>query len=81
MHSSQAMKMNLPDAIQSLSSRACASSRGTAARLACETVASPGQRPFCMLCVHCPKCLDKPNEVSCELCAACRVCSVGSFRE
>jgi len=75
------MNHNVLDSLQKLSSRACASSRSsTTEQLACEAVDSPVQRPFCMLCVHCPKCLENPKNESCALCAACHLCGTSCAR-
>lgn len=73
------MKTDISNVIQTLSSRACTYVRATASRSVCQPAANDGpKRSFCMLCVHCPKCVDNPHGVSCELCAACRVCSLNT---
>jgi hypothetical protein len=75
------MNTDVSTVIQTLSSRACTYARKDATRSSCQPAASTGtQRPFCMLCVHCPKCVDNPHSVSCDLCAACRVCSLQTGR-
>ena len=70
------MKTNVLEP-KSTRSRACSGSVSVAAeRLPCPPRAAGTQRPFCMLCVHCPKCLENPHTVSCDLCAGCRACSM-----
>ncbi len=77
------MKTAALDAIQTLTSRACSFTPSDTSRSSCGSPTgmppSKGQQtPFCMLCIHCPKCADKASgvAVSCELCQACHVCSL-----
>gem|GEM_PF-2495964 len=70
------MKTDLLEPLQACSTRACSVSNSAAKRAAGTPGVKSTQRPFCMLCVHCPKCLENPQTVSCELCAECRACSL-----
>lgn len=71
------MKSELLDPIQAFPTRdrmtACATTSTTAV---CKPGVMGTQRPFCMLCIHCPKCADNPHQVTCPLCAACRACDM-----
>ncbi|MEZ5385760.1 MAG: hypothetical protein R3F13_09615 [Prosthecobacter sp.] len=73
------MTSRASDPIRSLSSRACVSTKPAAKKQHCTPRLGTGQRPFCMLCVHCPKCENDPQNSVCELCAACRQCTVQPF--
>lgn len=69
------------DALQTLSSRVCSSSPGKAARSSCggSGAGEPpvhGQKPSCLLCIHCPKCADKTSGATCDLCRACHACTL-----
>ncbi|MDH4452594.1 MAG: hypothetical protein QE570_05370 [Verrucomicrobiota bacterium] len=71
------MKTDVPTVIQTLSSRACTYARKDASRSSCQPAACTSkQRRFCMLCAHCPKCVDNPHGVSCDLCDACSACTL-----
>ena len=70
------MKTDVLEPIRTRSSRACSASGSAAKRIPSASSVTSTQRPFCMLCVHCPKCLENPHTVSCDLCAGCRACSM-----
>ena len=75
----QAMKNDIVDHIRSLTSRACVAKKSKEKKVHCTPRLGTGKRPFCMLCVHCPKCENDPQNSICDLCAACRQCSASAF--
>lgn len=72
----QAMKSSTSALAQPGPSRACVFVGDELKRQSCTKGVRGSQRPYCMLCVHCPKCVDNPHAVTCELCAACRMCAM-----
>lgn len=73
------MKSKLLEPVQASPSRDRMTTCAPSPASACKPGTTGTQRPFCMLCIYCPKCADNPHQVTCPLCAACRTCEMHSL--